>query len=258
MSAAELKARIFDIQQFSLHDGPGIRTTIFFKGCNLSCAWCHNPEGLTEKLQEDAGHTKTYGKDISCEELLKEVRKDKKFYENSNGGITCSGGECLLQADFLSGFLKECKAEGIHTAVETAGNIAWKAFERVMPHTDLFLYDLKVLSEEKHKQYTGVSNRLIQDNLVKLIAAGQRLWVRIPVIREVNGNAAEMEDMAEFLRKQGFQGRIDLLGYHTYGRQKYKELYGSEQALFSPPSIAQMEQFAGIFSGVTGDIHYFI
>ncbi len=206
---------IFNIQRFSIHDGPGIRTTIFFKGCNLRCFWCHNPESLTQapeiqffaqkcigcgkcievcpvhahSVSTDGSGRRVFdrklcircgkcaeacctcalemcGKRISVKEAADEAEKDKAFYDNSGGGVTLSGGEPLLQAEFAAALLEECKKRGMHTAVETAGNVSWKAVEGVMPHTDLFLYDIKVADPVRHKEVTGCGNRLIIANFI--------------------------------------------------------------------------------------------
>ena len=203
-----MKATIFDIQKNSFVDGPGIRTTVFFKGCNLHCQWCHNPEsqsfekqmlfykdkctGCGKCLEVCPNHLKKCsfcgkceiycpsnarkicGKEYTSDEVLAEVIKDKAFYHNSNGGVTFSGGECMLQIEFLTEILKLCKENGIHTAVDTAGNVPWDYFKRILPFTDLFLYDIKVFSKEKHEKYTGVSNELILNNLKFLFESGTK------------------------------------------------------------------------------------
>jgi len=194
-----LKARIFDIQKNSVVDGPGIRTAVFFKGCNLRCKWCHNPEGLIKAKQKmffqerctDCGMCKKVcassfnscdlcgkcayyclsgarricGKDYTIEEIYSEIVKDKEFYNVSGGGITFTGGECMLQLDFLVELLKTCKKSGIHTAVDTAGNVPFENFEKILPYTDLILYDVKCITEDLHVSGTGVSNNLILNNL---------------------------------------------------------------------------------------------
>ena len=193
-----MKAVIFDIQRNSFVDGPGIRTTVFFKGCNMRCKWCHNPESQSAQKQmmyykdkstgcgkcakvcpnqlkkcDFCGKCELYcpadarkicGKEYSADEVFNEIAKDKTFYENSGGGATFSGGECMLQIGFLCEILKKCKENGIHTAVDTAGNVPWEYFEKILPYTDIFLYDVKAFSEDLHKRGTGVSNKLILEN----------------------------------------------------------------------------------------------
>ena len=204
-------AVIFDIQRNSFVDGPGIRTTVFFKGCNLRCKWCHNPESRSSKPQimfykdkcrgcgrckgvteKDVGFVcfsdakQICGKKYTAEEVFGIIQKDKPFYETSNGGVTFSGGECMLQIDFLCEILKKCKDNKIHTAVDTAGFVPWESFEKIIPYTDLFLYDIKAFNNDVHKEFTGVSNELILNNLVKLSERKANIAVRIPVIPTVN------------------------------------------------------------------------
>ena len=197
-----MKATIFDIQRGSFVDGDGIRTTVFFKGCNLKCKWCHNPEGISPKIEKLfykdkctsckkcdevcinkkksctlCGKCALYcpndaieicGKNYTENEILDIILKDKSYYDTSNGGVTFSGGECMLQIDFLTEILKLCKENGINTAVDTAGNVPYEYFEKILPYTDTFLYDVKCITEDLHKQFTGVSNGLILSNLKKL------------------------------------------------------------------------------------------
>ena len=215
-----MKAIIFDIQRGSYVDGPGIRTTVFFKGCNLKCKWCHNPESQSCKKQmlfykdkcSGCGKCKTVcqyslkncdfcgkcalfcpneareicGKEYTIEEVFAEIIKDKDFYLSSGGGVTFSGGECMLQIDFLREILQKCKENGIHTAVDTAGSVPWEYFERILPYTDLYLYDVKCISEELHKDGTGAANTLILKNLKKLSKTEKEIIVRAPVIPEFN------------------------------------------------------------------------
>ena len=197
-----MKATVFDIERNSYVDGPGIRTAVFFKGCNLRCAWCHNPESQSPKPQmmfyknkcmgcgkcrekcpnnlescDLCGKCSLFcpqdardicGKEYTVDEVLKEVLKDKAFYETSGGGVTFSGGECMLQIEFLTKILKACKENGIHTAVDTAGHVPYERFEQILPYTDLFLYDVKCFDSDKHRQYTGLENQLILKNLKRI------------------------------------------------------------------------------------------
>lgn len=275
------KAMIFDLQRSSFVDGPGIRTTVFFKGCNLRCAWCHNPESQSAsrqmlfyqskctgcgKCREKCPHTlsscdlcgkcalycphdarEICGREYSVDEVLKEILKDKTFYENTGGGVTFSGGECMLQIDFLEELLKECKRNGIHTAVDTAGHLSWESFTRVLPYTDLFLYDVKCADGEKHKRYTGVDNRLILDNLKKLFSSGAHLWIRIPVIPDFNDTREEMTAIRDLLRSFGKPEKIELLPYHAMGEHKYAAL-GVSPTPFSAPEKETVEKLKQIFS----------
>ena len=243
-----MKATIFDIQRNSFVDGPGIRTTVFFKGCNLKCAWCHNPESQSAKPQimfyndkctgcgrcrnvteNDADFIcfndakRICGKEYTSDEVLNQILKDKAFYANSKGGVTFSGGECMLQIDFLCEILEKCKENGIHTAVDTAGNVPWEYFERILNYTDLFLYDIKLFDKEKHKRYTGADNKVILDNLKKLFEEGANISIRIPIICGVNDLVSEMQSIKNFLQPYR-PVKIELLPYHKLGMHKYDAL----------------------------------
>lgn len=276
-----MKALLFDIERNSFVDGPGIRTTVFFKGCNLHCAWCHNPESQSAKPQmmfykdkctgcgkckEVCPHgfdacdlcgkcalycpmdaRKVCGKEYTVDEVLAEVLKDKAFYENSGGGVTFSGGECMLQINFLCEMLKKCKENGIHTAVDTAGHVPFTSFEKILPYTDLFLYDIKLLDSQKHREYVGVENGLILENLKKLFAAGAKIWIRIPVISGVNDSLEEMRAIKAFLAGCGKPENVELLPYHAMGENKYGAI-GKKAQLFSTPSAYKINKLKAVFS----------
>ncbi len=253
-----MKAVIFDIQRNSFVDGPGIRTTVFFKGCNLRCKWCHNPESQAAekqmmfykdkctgcgKCREVCPHhlekcdfcgkcelfctsdaRKICGKEYTVDEVFSEIVKDKLFYENSGGGITFSGGECMLQIGFLYEILKKCKENGIHTAVDTAGNVPWEYFEKIIPYTDMFLYDVKCITDNLHIEGTGVSNGQISDNLKALSSVFKgSIYIRIPVIGNFNDSTEEMTKISEFLKNIN-PDKIELLPYHNIGNHKYTAL----------------------------------
>ena len=275
-----MRATIFNIERNSFVDGPGIRTTVFFKGCNLHCAWCHNPESQAAKPQmlvypnrctgcgtckrkcphaletcDLCGECALYcphdardicGKAYTVGEVMREILKDKTFYEKSNGGVTFSGGECMLQIDFLEEVLKACKKEGIHTAVDTAGHVPLAYFERIRPYTDLFLYDVKCYDCDTHRKYTGVSNELILSNLEKLLKTGRSVWVRIPIIPTVNDDEKELQHIKAFLLSSGRPEKVELLPYHAMGEQKYAAL-GKEVQAFSVPSEEKMSQLKKCF-----------
>ena len=276
------KSMIFDIERNSYVDGPGIRTTVFFKGCNLRCAWCHNPESQSPKPQMlfyrdkckgcgkckaicptpdhctlcgkctfycPADARKVCGKEYTVEEVLSEVLKDKAFYDNSGGGVTFSGGECMLQVDFLAEILQKCKENGIHTAVDTAGHVPFASFEKVLPYTDLFLYDIKVMDPEKHKTYVGADNALILENLKKLLNTGANIWIRIPVIGGINDSIEEMQKVKEFLTLWGKPQKVELLPYHAMGEHKYTAL-GKENRTFSVPNAETMHRLQSLFQSV--------
>jgi pyruvate formate lyase activating enzyme len=219
----DIEALINNIQRFSLHDGPGIRTTVFFKGCGLRCMWCHNPEGLSPLPQTDAeGHL--IGQRMTVADVMKEVERDIIFYQNSKGGVTVSGGEPLLQKDFVSELLKRCKEQGLHTAVETAGFVKWDAYESVLPYTDLFLHDLKVIDRDKHKKVTGQDNRLILENVERLSSLDTRVWIRIPFIPGVNDSSEDLLAFAEVISHLKHLEKVELMPYHSLGKDKYKRL----------------------------------
>lgn len=266
---------LFDIERNSFVDGPGIRTTVFFKGCNLKCAWCHNPESQSfqpqmmfyrdkctgcGKCKEVCPYhlekcdlcgkctfycpvdaRKVCGRKYTADEVLAEVVKDKSFYETSGGGVTFSGGECMLQIDFLLELLKKCKENGIHTAVDTAGHLPFENFEKIVPYTDLFLYDIKCFNTQQHKKYVGVGNELILANLRRLFETGVPIWIRIPIIPGVNDNAEEIKQIKSFLDMCGKPEKIELLPYHAMGENKYYAI-GKEPLIFEAPDAERIEQ----------------
>lgn len=264
-----MRAIIFDIERNSYVDGPGIRTTVFFKGCNLKCKWCHNPESQSFEKQtlfykdkcSGCGRCKDLsvndedflcfndakeicGKEYNVDEVLEEVMKDKVFYETSGGGVTFSGGECMLQIEFLLEILKRCKENGIHTAVDTAGNVPWENFEKIMPYTDLFLYDVKCISEEKHIYGTAVSNKRILENLKRLSQEfNGDIIIRIPIIPEFNEE--EIPHIAEFLKNIKSKA-VDLLPSHKMGEYKYDAL-GIKSYTYSVLPKEKIEEYKNMF-----------
>ena len=238
---------IFDIQRFSVHDGPGIRTTVFMKGCPLRCRWCHNPEGLSgapqvQFLREEcigcgrcggertvravescpSGALKLLGAEWSAEALLEAVLADREFYE-PDGGVTFSGGECLLQYEFAAHMLRLLKERGIHTAVDTCGAVPWEAIAAVLPYCDTFLYDVKAADPELHRSATGRDNAQILHNLRELSSRGADLRIRIPVIPGINDSEDEIRAIGALLVPLTVRS-VTLIPYHTLGKSKYGTL----------------------------------
>ena len=237
--------RIFNIQRFSIHDGPGIRTIVFFKGCYMRCAWCCNPESQRfeiETMQEN-GKEKTVGKDVTVEELMPEILADNTYYRRSGGGVTLSGGEILCQPEFAAELLKECKACGLHTAVESTAVASFEKIEMILPYLDMYLMDIKHMDSEKHKEYTGWNNERILENAKKIAKSGVELIIRTPVvptaeeIRAIAKYAASLEGVKEY----------HLLPYHRLGQDKYNGL-GRNYSLkeIEPPSREKMEYLLSV------------
>lgn len=272
-----MNGTIFSIEHGSFVDGPGIRTTVFFKGCNLSCAWCHNPESQSVRREKlyfadkcchcgrcrevcpspdhcilcgrcvsvcPKGALQIFGYEASADEVFHEIAADKDFYGSTgdplrDGGVTFSGGECLLQPDFLLELEQKCKEAGIGTAIDTAGCVPQELLERILPYTDLFLYDLKVTDPEKHLKYTGKDNRLILSNYRFLIEKGKTVIVRVPVIPGVNDSAEDIDSLKAFYGSAGFPVKTELLPYHRMGENKARAL-GREANIFDVPTEEKM------------------
>lgn len=289
------EALICDIKRFAVHDGAGIRTTVFLKGCPLKCVWCHNPEGISPKPQlayyahkcincgscvnicpqnahkiqnkehildrnlcTDCGKCtnfclgdalKFYGRTYSISGLLPLLTEDKDFYDNSGGGVTLSGGECLIHPDFCADLLKELKKENIHTAVDTCGFVLKKAFDKVMPYTDIFLYDIKALDEKVHINCTGQSNRIILENLKYLDDCEKKTEIRIPYVPECN--SGEIKKILEFLRDFKNITKICILPYHSYAGSKYDALDMKNTLPKKLPNAEEIEGFQKIADEIT-------
>ena len=213
---------IFNIQRFSVNDGPGIRTTVFLKGCPLSCSWCHNPEGISKKIQKFNGDT--FGRKISAKEVFTDIKKDRIFYDQSGGGVTFSGGEPLAHPEFLSECLDLCKANGIHTVVDTTGYTDLGQLEQLAKKTDLFLYDLKFIDPVQHLKHTGVSNTEILENLEYLLSNGHELIIRIPLIPGTTFTDSNLKEIIQYLDKYDKNKlEINLLPYHRIAEGKYEK-----------------------------------
>ncbi len=238
------KGIIFDIQRFSLHDGPGIRTTVFFKGCPLHCIWCHNPESWMMQPQlmmgkdKTGGHPKLTGREMSVAEVMEEVCADKSYYQNSGGGLTVSGGEPMLQPEFLRCLLEEAREEGIHTCIETSGFAQEEEFVRIKDTVDLFLFDIKDMNEEGHKKYVGVSQETILHNLDYLYQEGAHILIRCPVIPGINDTDAHIAGVAGLTEKYPDLEGVEIMPYHDMGKGKWEQI-GRKYAL---PDLKTMEE----------------
>ncbi|MFN3982753.1 MAG: glycyl-radical enzyme activating protein, partial [Caldilinea sp.] len=286
----QVEGIVFDIQRYSVHDGPGLRTNVFLKGCPLRCAWCANPESqnLQPELALSAHNCMTCGQfETPCPvcweqfdaairiealgerpyvcptgaihwigarhtagEVMAEVRRDAPFYDRS-GGLTLTGGEATMQPAFAEALLQLAQAEGIHTALETAGHMQWPVFERLLPHLDLLLYDVKHMDGELHRRYTGLDNALILENLRRIAdLPAPKLIVRVPVIPGFNADAASLRAITAFVLSLGRRvSEIDLLPYHTLGKAKYRAL-GRAYPWDDQPRLtdAEMQQLAELVS----------
>jgi pyruvate formate lyase activating enzyme len=237
-----MKAIIFDIRSFSVHDGPGIRTTFFFKACPLRCAWCHNPESHHPGIQKVTGIfkigqssvpcVKQVGEIITLNQAISKAEADRLFYEESGGGITLSGGEPLMQADFVITLLEAAHQLDIHTAVDTSGYAPESVFKEVITKTNLVLFDLKIMEDAQHKKFTGKSNRLILENFKWLMRQKTEVIIRIPLIENITDTMQNLEAIRAVLKSTKAIPRIDLLPYHQTAYNKYKQLdltYGLKQ-----------------------------
>jgi len=291
----ECRGMVFNIQRFSTHDGPGIRTTVFLKGCNLRCAWCHNPESWSARPQiqyfadrclhcgwcekaciygvgiSEQGRTgtekctacgacveacvsgalKLSGETWESEALASHLEKDVDYYRQSGGGVTCSGGEPLLQPDFVAALFKALKSRGIDTALDTAGNVPFSVFEKVLPWTDLILLDAKSMDSEIHKRYTGAGNELILDNMAKLMRTDKQIHIRVPVISGVNDSLENMLRLREMIGNSENVKEVRLLPYHAMGRDKAASL-NIEMEIFERPDEEKMERLKAVFNDING------
>ena len=239
----QVKGRIFDIQQFSTHDGPGIRTIVFLKGCLLRCRWCCNPESQKYEIQtmNRGGKTETVGRDVTVEEVFETVKKDLTYYRRSGGGLTLSGGETLCQADFALALLKTCKDFGINTAIETTLCVPFDMIEPLIPYVDTFLVDIKHINSAKHEEFTTMKNELILQNAKRVSKLARRFVVRVPVIPGFNDSEDEIRQISEFASSLHGVKEINLLPYHRLGYDKYVGL-GREYKMgdVPPPTKEKM------------------
>lgn len=235
---------IFDIQRFSLHDGPGIRTTVFLKGCPLRCMWCHNPESwklAPEQMTKENGESRISGREMTADAVMEEVLADREYYENSGGGLTVSGGEPTLQLPFLLELLKVAKSAGIHTCLETSGYCEREKLDAVLPFVDLFLLDVKATDPERHKRFTGAENHLILENLDYLNRAGADILLRCPIIPGLNDKDEHIASVAALTREYPNIRGVEIMPYHDMGKGKWKEL-GREYALSDQKTVDETQK----------------
>ena len=301
MENKELTGKFYDIQGFSVHDGPGIRLTLFMKGCPLRCPWCHSPEsqefytelnwmeikcvgiekcgrclnvcphdaispGKSKAALDGSGDIQLVtvdrskcdncgacaktctskalymcGADYTVEDIMERVRRDVPFFDRSGGGVTVSGGECLCQPEFTLALLKACKAEGIHTAVDTTGFVKWEVIESILPYTDVFLYDIKGIDSSLHKQVTGVPNDLILENARKIAGSGGKFQIRIPVMPMYSDSAEVFDEMGKFIA--GLGGAVEvvqILPYHNLGTVKWERLQTGKPVFEAAPPTDEL------------------
>lgn len=288
---------IFDVKKFSIHDGPGIRTTVFFKGCPLSCWWCHNPEGQAQEpelwLWEGRcircgaclevcpqgaiswdGHVAStdgekctlcgacveacyaeareiVGREVTPAQVMAQIEQDIPFYDESGGGVTFSGGEPLLQQDFLLALLRACQEQEIHTAVDTCGFAPWEVLDQIRAYVDLFLYDLKLMDDAKHRKLTGVSSELILRNLQMLSERGHDIFLRVPIVPGVNDDDENIRQIGTFAAGLPHLNRVDILPYHRAASNKYERLNRVyELPETRPPSNERLAEIAHILRGL--------
>ncbi len=242
-----MKACIFDIKRFAVHDGPGIRTTVFFKGCPLHCSWCHNPEGIspdieyfTERKDFDGVSLVReiiIGRWIGLDELMVELEKDRIFMEESGGGVTLSGGEPLWQHEAAFALLRNCRERKINTALDTSGMTSGGILRQATELADLILFDLKTLDDEIHKKHTGVSNKTILENLEIALNGRARVVLRIPLVSGFNDRPVDHRRLTAFLGGMKKLDQVDILPYHPFGNRKYTRFHKkNRQNEFDTPS----------------------
>lgn len=241
------EGRIFDIQRYSIHDGPGIRTIVFFKGCFMRCRWCCNPESQEYRLQEltENGKTRTVGRDVTVAEVMDEAARDAVYYHRSGGGITLSGGECMAQPEFAEALLRAAHECGYDTAIETTACASREVVSRLLPHVDHFLMDIKHMDGDKHKAFTGKDNTLILENAHFIAENAKHLVIRVPVVPTFNATEEEIAAIARFAASLPRVAELHLLPYHRLGQDKYKGI-GREYTMahVTPQTGEEIERLA--------------
>ena len=254
---SEVRGMIFDVQRYSVHDGPGIRTIAFLKGCPLRCKWCCNPESFVKEPQTMMMHGEQVvaGREVSVGEMVDTFLKDMVYYRRSKGGITLSGGEPLLQPGFSGALLQACKQKWIHTAIETCVHAEYHIIESLLPHLDLLMVDVKHMSSQKHREFTGLGNELILENVRRLSAQpGAQVIVRVPVVPGFNDTTEEISQIAAFISTLPGVSQLHLLPYHRLGEEKYRGL-GIEYPMagiepLPASAMAPLREAAALVSGI--------
>ncbi|MBC5684155.1 MULTISPECIES: glycyl-radical enzyme activating protein [Clostridia] len=250
------KGRIFDIQRYSIHDGNGIRTIVFLKGCVLRCRWCCNPESQEYDIQTMMvqGKPKVIGRDVTVAEVMKTVEKDRQYYWRTGGGLTLSGGESLCQPEFATALLQAAQESGISTAMESMGCAKWETIEKLLPYLDQYLLDIKHMNPRKHKEFTGRSNELMIENAMKIAKSGMtELSIRVPVIPGFNDTEEEIRQIAAYTATLPNVKRMHLLPYHRLGQDKYTGL--NREYLMGdvkPPTNEHMEKLLKVAEVTSG------
>lgn len=253
-----MKGLIFDIKRYALHDGPGIRQTIFFKGCALRCWWCHNPESQTttpeiiiKEYSLDGSsfcEEEDVGRYMTVDEVMDEIKREIVFFEESNGGVTFSGGEPLLQHQFLKELALACRQNNIHCTLDTCGYAQSRVMDSIAGLIDLFLYDLKFIDDDLHQQYTGASNSMILENLGRLANNGHDVTIRFPVIPGITDTAGNITMVIDYIHSLQLIKKIDLLPYHAIAGHKYRLLRKENKMTDTKsPSDARMQELKNIF-----------
>lgn len=243
---------LFNIQHFSVHDGPGIRTTLFFKGCPMRCQWCHNPESqkfCQEIMADNEGKEEVVGKQYTVKELLKQVAKDHIFYDQSGGGATLSGGEVMVQnMDYILELLQGLQRLGISAVIDTCGYAPTENFEKVLPYTDMFLYDLKLIDPELHETYTGVPLEKVLENLKYLGLRKSAIDLRLIMIKNLNMSEEMITRIVDWLKAEQIAvKKISLLPYHDFGRDKYRKLSRECTQNFKKPTDEEIKRVQDFF-----------
>jgi pyruvate formate lyase activating enzyme len=250
---------IFDIKRYAIHDGPGIRTTVFLKGCPLRCRWCHNPEGQTPGPQPGSPHggdaqpdacdtDQAPGRTVTVADVMREVERDVIFYDESQGGVTISGGEPLMQPEFLAALLRACRSADLHTALDTCGYAPPEVFNAIAGDVDLFLFDLKLIDPREHETHTGVSNRQILDNLNTLQQRGHRVIIRFPIVPGITDTDNNVQQTIAHVASLSNVDHVALLPYHKIAGGKYKRLRRTnEMEDIEPPARERIDAIRARF-----------